>query len=302
MIFFFLLGFSKGEEDNSNATISITNTVTEDLESSVDLDDDFEDYDEDYPHRGNRERIRVNCTAPNTRRSYGNKCRCKEGFFGDDPATERGCWKCEPKCHSQAVCHYPGRCKCAESFVGDGINQCSPPIPNLQTVSRGKVGGVDVILVNYDGVGAFIPFQAFAKVTNQISPCFITGPQQVGCTCYSPSNELSLSFDGFNYSNAINIPESIADLCKKTHKSPRIKQQHAIKSSSVTKETPKDNVTVETLIVILCFVGILYLLQPNRQCKRSKQTSDEAKPLITAAYFDREPAHIINDSKRRRMP
>lgn len=130
-----------------------------------------------------------NKAKPNTVSRSRNDCVCKPGYIGDNPITERGCWRCGDEnitkqrngrqCYHQAKCIYPGRCICEGGLMGDGITKCESPLPDIinvkplynplinldETNDKPITEGVKVF---YRATYDFVPYMSYCKFDLQI--------------------------------------------------------------------------------------------------------------------------------------
>lgn len=147
----------------------------------------------------------ANCTYPNTQPGYRGQCHCKANYVGDNPLTERGCWKCDPQCHPNAACEYPGRCLCKYGLVGDGTSKCDPPIPSL--TSADPLPGT--VIASYNAPFDFWPFLAFCQFNGNIRVTAALYPNR-SIECLVPQNvsglsSLRISFSGADWSDSLQI-------------------------------------------------------------------------------------------------
>ena len=162
-----------------------------------------------YLTRADSSSTTTNCTIPNTIPKRG-KCVCSPSFFGDDPVTERGCWKCAPECHKYAKCFFPGKCICSHSLLGDGVTECSPPIPQLSsfTIIKNTYFQTLRIYANYVPL-IFHPLFAFCKFGTNLSHGLVYHNSSVSCLIpneVSSPISFSISFDAIHFS----IPKEIS--------------------------------------------------------------------------------------------
>jgi hypothetical protein len=75
-------------------------------------------------------------------------CKCADSHPYGDPMSERGCWNCSSKCHSEASCVWPGRCECNRRFQGDGVTKCDSIPPVVVDINPDHGDGAVITLVN----------------------------------------------------------------------------------------------------------------------------------------------------------
>ena len=146
-----------------------------------------------FPEKDNA----VNCTTPNTHANYKGQCECDDGWFGDSPVTERGCWRCEPKCSELSECKFPGRCFC--KFGLEGPN-CTVPTPIITSVQNNK----DIIHVEYDVSNDFHPTISYCKIGNIIVNGYLSRFNSIDCETINEkegNHTISISFDRNKWSN-----------------------------------------------------------------------------------------------------
>ncbi|KAI5503269.1 hypothetical protein TVAGG3_0612170 [Trichomonas vaginalis G3] len=138
---------------------------------------------------------------------------CDWGYFGDEPATYRGCWKCFKSCLVNAFCDYPGYCKCSPGYIGDGITKCSPPVPDVigyysNSIRYFRKG--DKLAFRYMGVIDHVHIErGFCKIGNIIIEADYARNGVINCTIpIDITNEFvaSVSFDAVSWSQPILIP------------------------------------------------------------------------------------------------
>ena len=280
-MFLLLLVFGLPDEE----TTSVEPRVEDDLGESDGPYDRFMDPFDDYRDGKRKRRPPPNCTAPNTRPSYDRKCICNETYFGDDPVGERGCWKCTPKCHSQAKCAYPGRCVCEFGLVGDGISECEPRLPTLlriESISSGLTP--DYIAAYYSDPFEFIPFSAFCKFNEIIVNAAINSNQSIKCLIplITENVQVSISFNGINWTDSKMLDH--------------IPKKFSPKSRSVMyKINPKKSEISFTFqyIVMVCaaILSLVPFIIPKIGDTHKKKNRDQLQPLIH---------HTTNNTVRKR--
>lgn len=169
------------------------------MESRIHINDDIDE---------EKKREQTTCTYPNTVPGYRGECMCDHGYVGDMPITERGCWKCDPECNSQAICEYPGRCICQGGLIGDGTNTCDAPIPELVKLdSANSATSLPTILLYFRAPFDFIPFMAFCQFDQREKVAGMIHMNR-SIECLVPKNitrktMVRLSFNGFNWTNEV---------------------------------------------------------------------------------------------------
>lgn len=138
---------------------------------------------------------------------------CDLGYYGDEPVTWRGCWKCSKSCLINAHCDYPGYCKCNEGFQGDGISQCAHPIPTIigvYTNSSKYFRKGDKLAFRYMGlIDQYQPTHGFCKIGNVIIAANKCSNGKVECTIpVDLINDYSayMSFDAISWSQPVIVP------------------------------------------------------------------------------------------------
>lgn len=155
------------------------------------------------------ESLKAKCTADHTR-IYEGECVCEEGYVSDNPLGKRGCWLCDPRCHSTAECIYPGHCQCIGGYLGNGVTACSPPVPRLLSVAPGKSTTFfgPSIKANYSTSSTFTPFMAFCSFNGTVAVGAINEDSSISCLIpdtVTGETAVSVSFDGVSFSNAKSI-------------------------------------------------------------------------------------------------
>ena len=148
----------------------------------------------------------VNCTITHTVPNYRGECECENGWFGDKPVTERGCWQCSEKCNFLSECKYPGTCICKYGLQGPN---CTAPVPTILSIRYDKrtKNGIEsrFVQVKYQTNSDFIPTNAYVKIDKIILSSFINEANTI--TCDIPSfidgqKMIQLSFDNISWSEA----------------------------------------------------------------------------------------------------
>ena len=231
-----------------------------------------------------------NCTYPNTISGHGGRCVCDSGFVGDNPVSERGCWKCDPSCHSQAECAYPGRCICLYGLIGDGITQCDAPPPSILRLE--PVPGA--VLVFYNAPFDFWPYLAFCQFSGSDTVTALLHMNRT-LTCAvppgasSPAN-VTISFDGVQWSDSqstelfqaqpIPPPRTAFPLIRTLrHPVPKPKEKPAPRTSAIH------------IAIALAVVAVVFYSPRVRDAR-----SDS--PLGQAAPQPRKPALDLQARKR----
>ena len=214
-----------------------------------------------------KKREQINCTAPNTRNHWDNKCVCEENYFGDESTIMTiGCWKCEPECHTQGKCIHPGKCECDGGLLGDGINFCHPPIPIINLIhppSENQYYPLNVI-IDFKTNDNFFPFLGFCKFNNnETIIALILNSKSLSCLI--PLNligntKVSISFDGLNFSK-----ESQFEVY------PGIKKKIQINNQIINSQ---NNYLENILILISIFSSIIFIYILITIKKKKKVTSD----------------------------
>jgi len=135
---------------------------------------------------------------PNTELDGNGNIVCIDGYYGNDPVGEIGCWKCS-SCHIRADCVYPGKCQCADGYEGNGL-KCYPPIP--QIISVKKHGSS--FFVMYGTNSTFVPTIAFCKYSEEMKEAIFFNKTIIQCP-YIKSN-ISISFDQVRWSSIVQMP------------------------------------------------------------------------------------------------
>lgn len=147
----------------------------------------------------------LSCDNPNTKRSLDNtQCICKEGFIGDTPVKDRGCWKCEPKCGINAHCEYPGRCICDGGYIRNGSG-CVPTVPQLLSLLDIPNNFTNIVKANYKVQSSSPPFVAFCQINGSIKVAASLSSNS-SLECLIPSDgicDVRISFDGIHWSNQL---------------------------------------------------------------------------------------------------
>ena len=289
---------------NGEAT---TTTISEKLK--------FNDYDDIVKYRNSLKKGKetVNCTIPNTVPNYFGECVCAIGFFGDSPVSARGCWKCDPLCHSQAECIFPGRCRCTGGLIGDGINECkSPEINYAEKAEIVQKAGYKAINIYFDAPFDYVPYHTYCKFycdndnIDEIYRGSINGNHSI--TCLIPKNrrinQVSISFDQEKWSNLIKfneindtniVPPLPTNLPKAYNQKINI-DSHSNHENDIISST---KIVINTGPLYLSIVSLLILFITNILTKRKKvphkgQENDESAPFIkpTDKYLQ-HPQNVV---------
>lgn len=210
-------------------------------------------------HDNDFEEKAANCTWPNTQVGHRNSCVCLSGYFGDDPLTERGCWKCSPECNKQAKCIYPGRCICQNGLVGNGISNCDPPVPKIVSLENPKpdTGGLHSVLVYYSCPFDFSPYYAFCRFNNVRVSALIHNNQSLECIIPDGILEgnVSISFDGNNFTE----PLSFRNVENKKNLPRRTAFPKTPNAKKILKKVMKRNRSKTMFYILLAFVALIAL-------------------------------------------
>jgi len=145
------------------------------------------------------------CEDANGTEDTNGNCRCKRGFFGKNPFVGEGCWICQPECGSLMTCIYPGICKCKFGLMEIEKNTCEPPTPRILNISfNGRA------LIVFDSINDFFPFEAFCRINRNIYSAVIINHSVLSCmeSMKQEHGFVSISFDGFKWSEDYLIPNS----------------------------------------------------------------------------------------------
>ena len=137
---------------------------------------------------------------------FGN-CTCLEGYFGDLPISNRGCWKCTPLCYLGQYCDFPGECKCLNGLYPNKKNGCSFPTPQILNYYPHNIKKDDFINITINYPENFKIINIFCKFNNSIIKGILINKNILNCKIPNfKSNELenilflSISFDNKTYS------------------------------------------------------------------------------------------------------
>ena len=231
----------------------------------------------------------INCTYPNTKASFDNKCICMEGYFGDNPVTERGCWNCSEKCHSEASCNYPGNCTCLYNYIGDGISICEPPIPIINSIETSFENFIQNIKINYFTNNSYFPFIAYCRFSNKIVISSIVSPTLLNCLVPNISTTTSIieiSFNLKNWSNSKNF-----NIEKKEIQKIKI-QKTIIKPKIILIKKDYYKRSIISIIIGLLFIIYYHITKKKKNNKSEK--SDQIHNIINNE-------NILPETKKRKL-
>lgn len=171
------------------------------------------------------------CDGPHTKIEEG-RCVCEKGFVSMGPIDERGCWKCQDKCHSLGGCNYPGECNCLNGHYGDGVKSCRPPIPfiNRTVVHPASIMKPTEVEVFYRTAALFDPYNAFCSINGRTTVGALTNQSSVLCWLTKKGKrtwKIAISFDGQKWSSTSKV---IADVNEAFVKVEQPKKRHLKKS------------------------------------------------------------------------
>ena len=242
-----------------------------------------------FHHRGMMDEMKpiVNCTQPNTRANYDNTCICMEGFFGDQPVTDRGCWSCSAKCHHYASCNYPGNCSCQYGLLGDGTTECAIPTPTSISLKLPNKGDIlpHLLTVYYTLSTSFLPFNGYIKFSDSKTRAFILSNNSIAA--FIPENiktktQVQISIDGSKWSDSLDF-EPVEGKKIETMPSKQPKKTIFVrKARNFTKRS------IIFLILSSIYVGFYFL---TKQKRTKKEKSDEIA-LVTNPQSQDHPAEL----------
>lgn len=222
----------------------------------------------------------IGCIGPNTFRSR-SKCICKEGFIGDSPVGERGCWKCDHGCSSQATCEYPGKCICKRGMIEENGNCVADKAELISILSTEHSEIPYYVRASYKKTD-FIPYSAYCKFDSVIVTGMIDHSEGI-VSCLLPkdilsNSKFSISFDKTKWSNTLefiyqeNLPK-IPPM--QTLKYANVIPQRKIVPQSPPRKSNRGAIIIG-LILIICVIVYMYFFTTK------KNRSDE--PGIVQMY------------------
>lgn len=222
----------------------------------------------------------ISCIGPNTFRSRG-KCICKEGFIGDSPVGERGCWKCDPGCNSQATCEYPGKCICKRGMIEENGNCVADKAELISILSTEHSEIPYYVKASYKKTD-FIPYSAYCKFDSVIVTGMIDHSEGI-VSCLLPkdissNSKFSISFDKTKWSNTLDFiyQENLPKIPPmQTLKYANIIPQRKIVPQSPPRKSNRGAIIIG-LILIICVIVYMYFFTTK------KNRSDE--PGIVQMY------------------
>lgn len=167
--------------------------------------------EEKYYYDYGRQNANQRQLPPNTEIDGEGKLTCINGYFGNRPIDNKGCWTCSPACHFRADCINPGFCKCADGYTGDGVQECNAPTPFI--VKAQDINGI--ISAHYIGVRKdFKVREAYCRFTSTL---VINASRMVDDTviCIVPEglkfSKIAISLDGTSWSEDAKLIRKLSD-------------------------------------------------------------------------------------------
>lgn len=148
-----------------------------------------------------------NCYDPSKKPGPNGTCICQDGYFHDEPMTDRGCWICLPSCGLGMSCEYPGVCKCLPGYYVHDFRRCKRAIPFVTSYFPTSGKSLTVVSLSLKSLANFTAQKVYCKFNTTVTNGTLVDPNLAQCTIpyirSSKKNEnlkLYLSYDGGNWS------------------------------------------------------------------------------------------------------
>lgn len=124
------------------------------------------------------------CDKPNTRLNFAGQCVCEKGYQTTD-AYGLGCWKCNDRCHLNALCERDGQCKCMNGYRGDGIKTCELIPPIIKSINPTEYKEKDLtpnfrVNVTYSYQN-YVSNEAFCSFGERVVKTQLTESDKISC-------------------------------------------------------------------------------------------------------------------------
>ena len=140
------------------------------------------------------------CTAQHTI-YYGGQCHCRLFYdFGDPIST--GCWRCRPRCHTNAICTQYGGCICNNFTLGDGYKKCDAHIPEIKRAYSKE--DKKTIIIEIKPVQWETPHIAFCKFNNIVIEGSLIKNDTIKCVRKNKkkkNTKVDVSWDAITFSH-----------------------------------------------------------------------------------------------------
>lgn len=122
------------------------------------------------------------CHGPSRKLTDDGKCICNDGYFHDDPISERGCWICMPSCGEGMKCEYPGVCRCLPGYYHIGFRGCRRAIPFAESYFPTSGKQLTTINISLKSLSNFTADAIYCKFNNTVTTGKIITQNLAQCT------------------------------------------------------------------------------------------------------------------------